>query len=301
MLGATEAQLRRLIEDATKIGCAEALKRHCDDGDLAYQYDDRRTAYLGLLNIGRADDVLEIGSSLGQHTVRIAGLCGSVCGIELCPMQAEFSRIRCRENGLDNARIAAGGTDGKLPFADESFDLVVCNYVLEWSAGRDRRNPAAFQRGFLREMFRVLRPGGRLWLSTKNRFAILYLLGGRDEHLDVPFGNALPRAIQRLLRARRGRPAGYLHSWRGLQNMLDEIGFRACERILAWPDARFPGYIGPFDGFSSSDLAHKSAPDPHSKIGAWPGRRTRLSLPLLLPFPRLFRAVTNSIVFMARK
>jgi SAM-dependent methyltransferase len=48
----------------------------------------------------------------------------------------------------------------RLPFADDSFDVVVSCHVLEHLADPRR---------YLREMKRVLDPRGRLWLITPNR------------------------------------------------------------------------------------------------------------------------------------
>lgn len=47
-----------------------------------------------------------------------------------------------------------------FPFADESFDLVTAFEVIE--------HVVATPRGFLREIYRVLRPGGMLYLGTPN-------------------------------------------------------------------------------------------------------------------------------------
>ncbi len=49
-----------------------------------------------------------------------------------------------------------------MPFASESFDTIVCWEVLE-------HIPSRTEQKFYKEIFRVLRPGGALYLSTPNR------------------------------------------------------------------------------------------------------------------------------------
>ena len=56
-------------------------------------------------------------------------------------------------------RRLVNGDVGRLPFADGSFDLVTCNMVME------HLDEPAFQ---LREIRRVLKPGGRLLFHTPN-------------------------------------------------------------------------------------------------------------------------------------
>jgi ubiquinone/menaquinone biosynthesis C-methylase UbiE/predicted ester cyclase len=94
----------------------------------------------------------------------------SVTGIELSPEMAALGRVRAEDVGRELEMVVGDATD--LPFADESFDTVVCTYGLCTIPD----DSAA-----VREAKRVLRPGGRVLLA---------------EHVRSP--NPLVRTIQRI-------------------------------------------------------------------------------------------------------
>lgn len=286
----TQARLIALIEDARTMGCMPALEKH--NHNLSYLTDPCRSRYIDLAEIGADHHVLEIGSSMGQHTRLMAARCKAISGLEIVPLQAAFSKLWCEEDGHTNVDITSGGADGLLPYADASFDRVVCNYVLEWCAGRSDKDPQDFHRDYIAEMFRVLKPGGKLLLTTKNRYSIRYVTGGKDEHLGMRFGNALPRWLQErvLDRDNFDFTRGFLHSWAGLETILNGVGFDKTTRILSFPDNRYAHYAGPFETFSAADL-------PDGVLEALP-KKERLSLKL--PHS-IFMQTTNSLVFLADK
>src|SRR5918911_2583400 len=103
--------------------------------------------------------VLEIGTTPGTFTeiLRRAGY--EVTGVDLFPDQrAELWRRLGVEVRLCNI------DEQPLPYADESFEAVVFSEVIEHLVAAPL--PA------LREMARVLQPGGRLVLTTPNQFYI---------------------------------------------------------------------------------------------------------------------------------
>jgi ubiquinone/menaquinone biosynthesis C-methylase UbiE len=81
-------------------------------------------------------------------------------GIDLSPAMLEIARERARELGMD-ADLREGDAQ-QLPFADASFDTVVCTLSL-CNIPDDRKAVA--------EMKRVLRPGGQLLLLDHIRAA----------------------------------------------------------------------------------------------------------------------------------
>jgi ubiquinone/menaquinone biosynthesis C-methylase UbiE len=103
--------------------------------------------------------VLDVGCGTGEYVRRAAELGFSASGVE--PAAA------MREAAIANnpgSQILDGSATA-LPFPDQSFDLVICIEVLRYLDRADNRLA-------LREMHRVLKPGGMLFLTTVNRFAL---------------------------------------------------------------------------------------------------------------------------------
>jgi ubiquinone/menaquinone biosynthesis C-methylase UbiE len=99
--------------------------------------------------------LLEIGPGTGYYTLEMAGWVEPGGTVEIFDLQQEMldhTMDRARERGIDNVVPTQGDATG-LPYEDASMDAVVLTAVL----GEIPEGDAA-----LREIRRVLRPGGRL-------------------------------------------------------------------------------------------------------------------------------------------
>src|SRR6266436_6227 len=109
----------------------------------------------------RPPHILDVGCGTGANLELLARY-GKAEGVDVSPEALAF----CRERGLQNVRQ---GEAEHLPYADDSFDLVTALDVVEHldddAAG-------------LREMRRVLRPGGRALLFVP---ASMFLWGVQDD------------------------------------------------------------------------------------------------------------------------
>ena len=92
-------------------------------------------------------DVLDVGCNTGYGTIRFAPVAGRVVGVDVSPLAIEAAR----ERALDGRPEFIQTSGFELPFPAASFDLVTSFQVLE-------HVPDAT--AFLRELARVLRPGG---------------------------------------------------------------------------------------------------------------------------------------------
>jgi SAM-dependent methyltransferase len=112
--------------------------------------------------------VLEAGCGEGYGAGMLAEVAAGVLALDLDPMTAAHVARRYPRTGVARANLVA------LPVRDGECDAVVSLQVIEHLWEQER---------FLRECFRVLRPGGTLMLSTPNR---LTFSPGRDTPLN-PF------------------------------------------------------------------------------------------------------------------
>lgn len=100
--------------------------------------------------------VLDVGCGTGYFTRRIAEAVrpgGNVVGIDPSQSMVDYAARRAPANATFEVAVAED-----LPFADHSFDLVVSSLAFHHFPA-DRRGEA------VRQMFRVLRPGGLLCIA----------------------------------------------------------------------------------------------------------------------------------------
>jgi SAM-dependent methyltransferase len=108
-----------------------------------------------------------------------------------------------------------------LPFADGAFDVVVTNHVIEHVGDRDD------QLVHLREIARVLRPRGWLYLATPSRWALV------EPHFKLPLLSWLPRRLRSTYVRATGRGRHYdcdPLSRRELRALAEVAGLHAEER-----------------------------------------------------------------------
>lgn len=94
---------------------------------------------------------LDVGAGLGQFTAAVAPYAHEITPLDIGPKLVQKLSTRWP--------LAKCGSATELPFSDESFDVVVSSECIEHT---DEPLTA------IREMVRVLKPGGYLFLSTPN-------------------------------------------------------------------------------------------------------------------------------------
>jgi SAM-dependent methyltransferase len=130
----------------------------------------------------RDKEILDAGCGTGAILQGLGNPARNV-GIDLAPEAIEF----CRQRGLNNVRQ---GDICNLPFGNASFDAIICSSVIyhQWVGDVDAA---------LREMHRVLRPGGLLVINVP---AFRFLRSAHDDAVMTARRFRKPE-IRKLLRA----------------------------------------------------------------------------------------------------
>ncbi|HEV3071615.1 MAG TPA: methyltransferase domain-containing protein [Solirubrobacteraceae bacterium] len=189
--------------------------------------------------------VLDLGAGFGAMALYFAHLGAEVVAVDPNEQRTRVAAAIARRRGLPLSVATAHAQS--LPFADGSFDIVVANNSLCYIVGEQAHAQA------LREIHRVLRPGGWVVMRNPNR------LHPRDQFTRLPLLNLLPPMLaQRTAHAlgrhrsqvhlrspgatvRTLRRAGFAHArWRPQPGHGARDRFAGYQHVLARRDARAP-------------------------------------------------------------
>ena len=177
---------------------------------------------MGASKLVPGERVLDVACGTGliaRLAAAIVGPEGSVTGVDLAPDMVEVARTIDAGGG---APIEwREGDAAALPFADESFDVVLCQMGIMFMDDVETA---------LTEMMRVLSPGGRIVLNTPGRMqpAFAVMQQAISDQLDPALGGFVAKVFS-------------MPDPVGLGDLLRRCGFAEVESRLYTADLDLPG------------------------------------------------------------
>jgi ubiquinone/menaquinone biosynthesis C-methylase UbiE len=188
------------------------------------------------------DRVLDVGTGTGrlaEFAAERVGPEGRVVGVD--PLESRIAIARLRQS--TNLSFDAGRAEDLSRFANGEFDVVYLNSVLHWIADKAR---------VLDEVFRVLRPGGRLGLTIQDPTAphesrVLLSKAITNAGLNVT-RIASQGVTDETLRA-LFEAAGFVDYHSNLQTLVETHD--SADQLIRWSESSAFGNF--LDGFSDTD------------------------------------------------
>jgi SAM-dependent methyltransferase len=151
-----------------KPDAARLAQTHWGDTPLFLSEEERYSTYPWLGRVAEfrehgGEDVLEIGCGTGSDLLQFARHGARATGIDVTAKHVELARER-----VGDLAVVRQGDARQLPFRDGHFDYVYSHGVLHHSDEPER---------IVREMLRVLRPGGRFNVHVYSLFSLITLKG----------------------------------------------------------------------------------------------------------------------------
>jgi SAM-dependent methyltransferase len=185
----------------------------------------RHAGIVGEAPLGLAVDV---GCSGGLFVRGLAPLFAAVCGVDIDDHALALAHgARDQDN-----QLFVLGDSMRLPLADDSVDLAVCNHVYEHVPDAER---------LLAEIYRVLRPGAWCYLGAASRLTLV------EPHYHLPFLSMLPKPLAHAYMRATGKGDYYY------ENLRTYWGIRRLVRRFEVVDYTLKVVANP-DTFRARDL-----------------------------------------------
>ncbi len=171
--------------------------------------------------IKKGDTIIDLGSGAGNDCFiarQETGESGKVIGIDFTPAMIEKARTNAEKLNFNNVEFRQGDIE-KMPVTANVADVVISNCVLNLVPNKD---------GVIKEIFRVLKPGGHFSIS------------------DIVLQGNLPASIQQVAEMYSGCISGAIQKQNYL-GLIESNGFKNItiqkEKTITIPDDILSNYL----------------------------------------------------------
>jgi len=179
-----------------------------------------------LANPQAGEHILDLACGTGVVTRQVAELVsdlGSLVGVDHSGEMLSVARLLAKEAGLDAEWVEADA--GNLPFSENRFDLAFCQQAIQFFPDR---------LAALRELRRVLAPGGRVSCCVQKGLDINPMLKAQADALDTCVSERAGDAVRAICSLPDGEELRGLFEDAGFE----DIDLQVTTLTLYHPDAR---------------------------------------------------------------
>lgn len=191
---------------------------------------------VNLVELKPGTRILDVACGTGVVTHQIAehgGKTGQIVGYDINPEMLAIAQAKQSNTSIEWQL----GDASRLPFQDESFDIVTCQFGLMFFEDRATN---------LREMYRVLAPGGQLailvWGAIEHNPGFLAVAEGFRRHVSGEASDSI-------------RGSFVLGDSQEMRSLADAAGFRDATIQEVAAEAHFPSVELLVDGYGAMLLS----------------------------------------------
>ncbi|HSM17972.1 MAG TPA: methyltransferase domain-containing protein [Gemmatimonadales bacterium] len=209
-----------------------------------------RAAWKFALSVPDGTIALDLGAGAGAISMALAPHCATVFACDITWERLSLLKRWAAYESAGNVTCVCGGDTDRIPFSTNLCDVIILNGVLEWVPADKSGNPRQCQLNFLREVRRILKPTGQLYIGIENRIGYPYFFGKKEDHTGIRYLSLLPRGLARVVHRmkRQAEFRTYTYSPRGLATLLNTAGFADVTTYCPFPDYRHFSELVPLDG-----------------------------------------------------